>query len=100
MISLKVVFAIIVLHAIADFVLQTDKQARGKSKNLSDLLEHTFTYSIVFGFDSCFILYPYKIDVYSPCFFMGITFICHTLTDYFTSRLNGRLYSKVENSEH
>jgi len=26
--------------------------------------------------------------------FMGITFICHTATDYFTSRVNAKLWEK------
>jgi|GEM_PF-978891 len=96
MISLKVILAILIAHFIADFVLQTDKQARGKSKNWNDLLGHTFKYSIVIGFLSCFILYPYKYGVLEPCLFMFITFVCHTITDFFTSRLNSRLYAKVE----
>lgn len=28
------IFSIIIIHWFADFVLQTDKQAKGKSKNL------------------------------------------------------------------
>ena len=27
--------------------------------------------------------------------FAGITFICHTITDYFTSRLNSKLWAKA-----
>jgi len=45
MISLTAVFLILIIHFIADFVLQTDKQAKGKSNNWGDLLSHTFVYS-------------------------------------------------------
>ena len=38
------IFSIIGIHWLADFVLQTDKQAKGKSKNWSDLLSHTWSY--------------------------------------------------------
>lgn len=96
MLSLTEIFSIILIHWFADFVLQTDKQARGKSKNWSDLLEHTTVYSLVFGIIMCFILpvdKPY-IGVYLPLAFFFITFIAHTITDYFTSRLNSKLYAK------
>jgi len=43
--ALLEVFSILIIHWFADFVLQTDEQAKGKSKNFNDLLSHTFTYS-------------------------------------------------------
>ena len=48
--NLEVIILILVIHWIADFVLQTDKEAKGKSKNWSDLLSHTYTYSLVWLF--------------------------------------------------
>jgi hypothetical protein len=47
MISLTVILAIIIIHWIADFVFQDEKWALGKSKNWSDLLKHTYLYSMV-----------------------------------------------------
>lgn len=82
------IFSIIIVHWIADFVLQTDKQAKGKSKNWSDLLFHTITYSIIFSL----LLIPF-LGKLSFVFFY-ITFIAHTITDYFTSRLNAKLWAK------
>jgi len=95
------IFTIIVIHWFADFVLQTDKQAKGKSKNWSDLLGHTFTYSLVWYAFLPF--YALNLDdsyiKWSGTLFVIITFLCHTTTDYFTSRLNSRLWSegKVHN---
>lgn len=94
--KIEIIIAIIIIHWIADFVLQTDKQAKGKSKNWEDLLNHTFIYSTIFGIVSCFFLpvnKPYY-GVYLPIIFFIITFICHTITDYFTSRLNSKLWEK------
>jgi len=93
------IFSIILIHWFADFVLQTDKQARGKSKNWSDLLSHTFNYSLVIGLFMCFILPISKEKVYLPTIFFLITIIAHTITDYFTSRLNSKLWQqgKVHN---
>lgn len=106
------IFAIIIIHWLADFVLQTDKQAKGKSKNWSDLLSHTFTYSFVWLLiGGCIYLQQFK--PYNPLhndsmkiywqywiprglLFVLITFLIHTITDYFTSRLNSKLWSKGE----
>lgn len=94
------ILAILFIHWIADFVLQTDKQAKGKSKNWNDLLSHTFIYSSVWVFVSCILfgisnktltVFNY---VYLSLFFALVTFICHTITDYFTSRLNSKLWAK------
>lgn len=85
------IFSIIIMHWIADFVFQTDKQAKGKSNNWSDLLSHTTTYSIIW------IVPVLAICALSNSFiilwFIPITFVAHTITDYFTSRLNGKLWA-------
>jgi hypothetical protein len=104
--SLIEIFSIIFIHWVADFVLQTDKQAKGKSKNWSDLLGHTITYTLSWfaGFIIVLIalfIYEYNCKIllnlpfdYHIYWFLPITFICHTITDYFTSRLNSKLWAK------
>jgi len=96
MIDLKIVLAIILIHWLADFVFQTDKMARGKSKNWNDLLSHTGTYSFIwFCFVPFYVLL--NLDTYvewTGTLFVLITFIAHTITDYFTSRLNSKLWAK------
>ncbi len=99
------IFSILIIHWFADFVLQTDTQAKGKSKNWRDLISHTSDYSsvwwcigviiIVINLDLHFFIYK----PWTLCLFVFITFISHTITDYFTSRLNSRLWSegKVHN---
>ncbi len=90
------IFSIIIIHWIADFVLQTDKQAKGKSKNWDDLLSHTLLYSFIWLCAG--VVYPLThLDTYlewTLTKFVLITFVCHTITDYFTSRLNSRLWAK------
>lgn len=90
------IFSIIFIHWFADFVLQTDKQAKGKSTNWSDLLSHTFMYSFTFwGLLSLLNpLFNMSLSFYFSFYFWLITFVCHTITDYFTSRLNSRLWAK------
>jgi len=97
MIDIKIVFAILIIHWFADFVLQTDKQAKGKSKNWSDLLSHTFNYTMVWIGVGALISCPYFDGKYEfikagyVMVFGVITFVAHTITDYFTSRLNSKL---------
>lgn len=97
MLSLLEIFVIIFVHWVADFVFQTDKQAKGKSKNLTDLLDHTMNYSMCW-FIPIILLLTSSLDdkqtVLSAFTFVGITFMAHTITDYFTSRLNTKLWEK------
>jgi hypothetical protein len=89
-INIWIVLLILLLHWVADFVLQTDEQAKGKSKKWSYLLRHTFNYSI---FVSCAV---FGWSMNTICFFV-ITLICHTWQDYFTSRLNAKLWAANKN---
>ncbi len=92
------ILSILLIHWFADFVLQTDKQAKGKSKNWNDLLNHTGTYSLVWFIPIFVMIYFYHYNSYLWVFPI-ITFACHTITDYFTSRLNSKLWAegKVHN---
>ena len=94
------IFSIIFIHWVADFVFQTHWQATNKSKDDMALLSHTATYSVTW-FIPIFVLFLYfcKInDVYFKInvsfFFCIITLVIHTITDYFTSRLNSKLWVK------
>lgn len=92
-----VVLVLLGWHWFADFVLQTHEQAVNKSKSFSYLLDHTVTYSvswwapmtIIFWWHSNFIF-----GIWLGMLFMIITFLLHTLTDYFTSKLNARLWKE------
>lgn len=109
MLSLNIIFAIIIVHWIADFIFQDEKWALGKSKNWNDLLNHTVTYSIVWlGFFMLytFPLFSWNISVPTKDYtiytiklvfiFPLITFVFHTITDYFTSRIVSKKFAKQE----
>jgi len=95
--SYFVIIGVIVFHFFADFVLQTRKEATGKSENWHDLLSHTITYSIFWFFAVMFLFNSgnsigwYIINAFV---FSVITFVVHTITDYFTSRINKKLWLK------
>lgn len=97
------IFAIFIIHYIADFILQDEKWALGKSKNWNDLLSHTLTYSgIWFGVAVLINLITIggflgREILFSPEYIMLftiITFICHTITDYFTSRIVSKMFAE------
>lgn len=92
--KLEIVLVILFTHWVADFVCQTDKMAQGKSKNWFDLLSHTAVYSSVFWVVCPFIFGDNPNWALNCCLFFGITFVCHTITDYFTSRLNSKLWAE------
>lgn len=77
---------ILFIHWLSDFVFQTDYQARNKSKTLKALIMHTSLYSLTW-----ISLWP-LLGKYT-FYFIGITFIAHTFTDFFTSKLNAKLRS-------
>ena len=90
---MDVAFIIIVIHFIADFIFQDEKWAVGKSKSFKLLLAHTLTYSYIWFCASVIFI---SSDDLPPSFywFAPITFVFHTLTDYYTSKITSRLYAQ------
>lgn len=99
--NIYLVLGILFVHWIADFVLQTDSQAKGKSKDMVCLLSHTFTYSTIFML-FCLIYVIATTPLTEHHFtsfefvlkFSLITLVCHTVQDYITSRINARLWEQ------
>ena len=88
--TFQTIITVIILHWIADFVLQTDWQAKNKSKNNLALLLHVTTYTVclaVFGLvfftNASWIIY----------WILG-NGIAHFGVDYVTSRINTHLWNK------
>ena len=73
--------ALVWLHFLGDFILQTDEMAINKSKSIKWLSIHCFIYGTVF----------------LPFFgwqFAAATFLFHWITDFWTSRATSYLYEK------
>lgn len=100
MISLKLTEIILMLsiHWIADFVLQTHWQATNKSKNNIALTQHVTTYSICWLAPIWLLFWSGPFNMIGALtfsmIFSIITFLFHWITDYFTSRLNSKLWAK------
>lgn len=86
------IFAILFIHWVADFVLQTHWQATNKSKSNKALTFHVLSYSTVWFLAAN--TYMVLTDNALMMFFPIITFISHWMTDYYTSRLNSKLWAK------
>jgi hypothetical protein len=88
--ELKIIFSIFITHWIADFIMQDEKWALGKSKNWKDLLSHTGVYSF------CWIPFAWYFLGHTMAgnLFILITFMCHTATDYFTSRVVSKMFTE------
>ena len=90
-------FVFIVIHYIADFIFQDEKWAINKSKSNKALVSHTITYTLVFFVVfALWCAYQNHIGHLTPkdmgwtpkiFLFFPISFILHTITDYFTSRI-------------
>ena len=100
--SLTLIFSIIVIHWVADFVLQTHWQASNKSKNNYALLMHVSTYTVtwLFAFGFWLVYGNQTMDIINGhvgievFWFFPITFVAHWITDYITSRIHSVLWKK------
>ncbi len=87
------IIIIIFIHWVADFLLQTREMALNKSKSNYWLSIHCLTYSAVWLFTGVVLWGFNLIELYSVILFTAITFVCHFITDYFTSRWTSKLYA-------
>lgn len=100
--SLITILIIIYIHWVADFIFQDEKWALNKSKNNTDLFFHVLTYSTIWLFASCLLLWYVRQNettewyVYSSILFFLITFNCHFITDYITSRIVSKKFANKE----
>lgn len=85
---LSVIFIILVSHFIADFIIQTDYQAKNKYKGGMALIDHVNSYSIFMGLSS--LLY---LSFEHAWVFAGITIITHYLIDLVSSNV-GKIFWK------
>ena len=101
MISITILLIILFWHWLVDFVVQTDWQAKNKSIDNDALCTHTCVYAL------SWVVPLALIDVWTNLHtghwaftiphvqvFILFTLIAHTITDYFTSRLNTHLWKK------
>lgn len=84
--------ALLALHWLADFVLQTNWQASNKSKRNDALAAHVCVYTLVLGAGSVLM---FGWSMAWVCFVVA-NGILHFGTDYMTSRVSARFYAKQD----
>lgn len=92
MISFEVLVFILLIHFLSDFGLQTHDQATKKSTDVKWLTYHVGVYSIMWLLAS----WGYYGDFTIATIFSTITFACHWLTDYLTSRIGKPFWEKQD----
>ncbi len=84
--------ALLVVHFVADFMLQTHWQAQNKSKSNDALGRHVGVYTLVLGTAATLIFLKYSIPAVLA--WTALNGALHFATDYFTSRWTSKLYAK------
>lgn len=95
--TLILILGVMLTHWVGDFVLQTDKMARGKAKNLDALTSHVAVYyvTLVFGTGTfIWFLHGTQGDIWGlmPLWWLVNGFL-HFVVDFVTSKINGRLWA-------
>lgn len=86
--------ALLAVHWVADFVLQTHWQAQNKSERCDALARHVGCYTLCL-----FVAAPFIFGIpenFGLFFFVALNGALHFVTDYFTSRWSSRLYAKQD----
>jgi ABC-type cobalt transport system substrate-binding protein len=83
------VVLILLIHLVADFVFQSEQWALNKSKAWSPLLKHTATYSSLWFLP----MWLMSGALVNALLFVVVTFVAHTTTDYFTSRVVSKQFA-------
>ena len=95
MIPIIILLLYLFIHWYADFVCQTDKQAKSKSSNNLQLLAHTGIYGLIVTLFSYILYWTNCFGAqywYTPLIFGVIQFVTHTVVDWITSRINKKLW--------
>jgi len=83
------VIYLLFLHFLADFVCQSNWMAINKSKSDFALSVHVITYTSVLAFGLLLVSFTNNMSIY-----LMFNAFCHFITDFFTSRLNSKLWAK------
>lgn len=84
------IYIILIINYIADFLLQSREIATKKSKSLPALLKHVSTLGI-FMFVTLAICYKFE-NLYGVFAFSMVNMLLHGITDFFTSKWTSHLY--------
>ena len=93
--TFQTIMTVIAMHWVADFVLQSDWQAKNKSKDNFALLFHVITYTICIFVCGIFLLTDLTLqNIKILESWAVLNGVIHFGVDYVTSRINTYLWNK------
>lgn len=99
--TLWIFIYISVVHFIADFIMQSDEMAKGKSTSIYWLTRHAISYgkimlygTIILGISLYYFGFNFMIFYKELLGYIFINVILHWITDYFTSKQTKRLWAE------
>lgn len=81
---------LLIVHWLADFVLQTHWQASNKSKRNDALAAHVLMYTAILGIATA-VIFPAN---WHAALFVAVNGVLHFATDWCTSRITSKLFMK------
>lgn len=87
-----IIYWILIIHFVGDFLLQTDWQAKNKSTSLEALTYHVLVYSTTISVLSI----PYLTNSRQFLALFIITAVAHFITDAVTSRIVKKYFAKED----
>jgi hypothetical protein len=84
--------ALLAIHWLADFVLQSQWMSVNKSKRLDALVSHVATYTATLFVGSALVFGVHEIP--QLALFVAVNGILHFFTDFLTSRITSRLWQQ------
>ena len=85
--------SVLFAHWVADFVAQTDEQAKAKAKDFDALFAHCSVYALIMTLAGAIFTWV-PVSLNGLIVFGYGVFLSHITIDYFTSKLNSYLYGK------
>lgn len=83
------IYVIIWAHFVSDFILQTDKMAKGKSSSNRRLAEHIAVYTA-----ALLVVLAWEHSIRGALLYCVVNGAAHFATDYVTSRMTKRLWEQ------
>jgi NhaP-type Na+/H+ or K+/H+ antiporter len=93
--QLIVLCYLLLVHYIADFIVQSQKSAENKSHSFRALWEHIFSYyafSLVSICLPALLISPTNTLNIGLIYYVACVSVLHMITDFFTSKFNAKMY--------
>jgi hypothetical protein len=102
---MKIALALIIIHFVADWLLQSDKMAINKSKSVYWLTIHVLVYTVILLLGTIIInwtpLSAQPVLVLNAILsYVVLNSTLHWATDFFTSKINAWIFQKGEKHRH